>query len=62
MNTYKIVCRHCQSEDVTQVCDARWDIEKQAWKISDTWNNYYCHDCDGDARVNRIEITQEVTK
>lgn len=56
MSKYKYVCRHCQSENITQVCDARWDVDKQSWLVSDTWNNYYCHDCDGDARVDKPEL------
>jgi hypothetical protein len=55
MKAYRMVCKHCKSEGITQTCDARWDFEKQAWLISDTWNNYYCHECDGETKVEKSE-------
>ena len=60
MTKYKMVCRHCQSDNVTQVCDARWNLDSQQWEVSDTWNNYYCQECDGETRIDRAE-TNEVT-
>lgn len=53
---YKMICRHCKSENITQTCDAKWDTDKQSWFINDTWNNYYCQECDGEARVDREEL------
>jgi hypothetical protein len=59
MSKCKYVCKHCRSERIYQNCDAKWDVQKQSWFISDTWNNYYCQECDGEARIDKIEIEGE---
>jgi hypothetical protein len=55
MTKYKMICKHCQSDNITQVCDTRWNFDKQQWIVSDTWNNFYCHDCDNSTNINKLE-------
>lgn len=62
METYKMVCKHCRSDNITQTCDGRWNFERQSWILSDTWNNYYCHECDGEAKVEKIKETCRTTE
>jgi hypothetical protein len=57
MKKYVCVCKYCGSKNITKSGDARWDIETQSWYLNETWNNWYCHDCDGETSVEKVEIT-----
>lgn len=55
------VCRTCGSENV--VCDAwaRWDRVTQAWKLDQTFDDTFCHDCDTTQKVEWKTITETET-
>jgi hypothetical protein len=55
MSTYKYVCNRCRSANIYQRCEASWDVHEQSWLVSCTLNNYYCHECDRDTNVDKVQ-------
>lgn len=45
----KIVCRHCESEDVVRDAFAEWSITEQDWVLSSVYDSANCNSetCDG---------------
>lgn len=48
----RMVCSHCGSEEVKRDAWATWSTETQEWELSDTFDNAYCDDCDGETSID----------
>jgi hypothetical protein len=48
----KMVCSHCDSEDVIADAYAEWDVESQVWEIVETFEKgAYCNQCEDETRI-----------
>jgi hypothetical protein len=56
LNRVRKVCGTCGSERVTIDAWASWDVDKQDWVLDDIFDNEYCHDCEGETRIETEEI------
>lgn len=45
------VCSVCGSEDVKLDAFAAFDVEKQQWELSATFDDAYCESCDGECTI-----------
>lgn len=43
------MCGECGSRHVKVDAFAEWDVEQQKWVLSDTFQNEFCADCNGEA-------------
>lgn len=48
-------CRSCGSTHVTRDAWAEWDTDLQEWVLGAVYDHAYCHDCDDDTRLIRID-------
>lgn len=44
-------CSECGSRDVRIDAWAEWDILTQRWILSETYDNAYCRDCEGETTL-----------
>lgn len=51
-----MVCEKCRSELVTRDAWAEWDVDDQEWVLGAVYDYAYCHECQGDARIEDIAI------
>lgn len=51
----KPVCRHCKSDDVGMDASARWDVAKQEWVLSGTYDDAWCAQCDGETKLEWVK-------
>jgi hypothetical protein len=51
----KPVCTDCGGDNVSADAWSRWDIEKQQWELSQTFDDTFCHDCEGSCKVNWVK-------
>jgi hypothetical protein len=49
-------CGTCGGRKVTRDAWAEWDVEEQEWVLGAAFDYAYCHDCDGETRLEEIEI------
>ena len=52
----RMVCEKCRSELVTRDAWAEWDVDDQEWVLGAVYDYAYCHECQGDARIEDIAI------
>lgn len=45
----QIFCPKCGSDEITSDAVARWDEEKQAWVLTETFDDKFCSNCDYEA-------------
>lgn len=54
-----MVCGTCGSEDVLSDAYAEWDVGKQEWVLSATFDKgAYCNNCDGECRIKAIPLME----
>ena len=54
----KMVCTTCRGINV--MCDAYaiWNLQRQEWELSNTFDKgAYCDDCDGETTIDEEEVT-----
>lgn len=56
MNRVRKVCGTCGSERVTIDAWAAWDVDKQEWVLDDFFDAEYCHECEGETRIETEEL------
>jgi len=54
----KYVCRDCGSDDVLIDAWAKWNEETQQMELATTFDHTHCASCDGECKVNEIEIKE----
>jgi hypothetical protein len=50
------VCDQCGGNSVTRDAWAAWDVATQDWALGATFDYAYCHDCDGETRLQEVEL------
>lgn len=45
------LCKTCGSKTVTRDAWAAWDEEAQDWVLGAAFDYAFCHDCDGETRL-----------
>jgi hypothetical protein len=56
----QIVCSHCGSNDVRRDAWASWNLEKQEWELGEVFDAGHCNVCDGEARLEEVEIADPI--
>jgi hypothetical protein len=51
----EIVCRQCGGNAVARDAWAEWDVATQAWVLGAVFDYAYCHDCDGEAKLDEVD-------
>jgi hypothetical protein len=51
-----IVCKVCGSKDVSRDAWGEWDEANQQWILRTVFDFAYCHRCDGETRLEEIEL------
>ena len=54
----KIVCSHCESDDVRRDAFASWDLESQTWVLAEVYDDGHCNKCEGSARLEEEELEE----
>lgn len=55
----KPVCTQCGSDDVLADAYAWWDVDKQEWALSNTFDNSYCEDCEGECSLEWVPADED---
>ena len=56
----KPICRTCKSDDVRADAYAAWNVEKQEWEISATFDKgAVCEDCGEETRLEWIKVGEQ---
>lgn len=56
----KPICRACKSDDVRADAYAEWNVEKQEWEISATFDKgAVCETCGGETRLEWVNIGEQ---
>lgn len=55
MKFEKPICNTCGSDNVMADAWAEWDVSKQRWEISNTFDEMFCQDCDGPTKCTWVE-------
>lgn len=50
MPQLKPICPYCTSSDITIDATAKWDMKKQDWVVSSTFDSGYCNQCDSESK------------
>jgi hypothetical protein len=53
------VCESCGSFDVTADAWAEWDKDAGRFVVRGTFDEWYCHQCDGEATVKWVPVTED---
>lgn len=48
------ICSTCGSTDVRADAWAEWDIDAGKWVLSDTYDNKWCEDCEGETKLREV--------
>ena len=59
MPRINIVCSKCQSKNVMRDAWAVWDVESQEWILGNVFDQGFCDDCDGESRLDEVDLTAE---
>ena len=51
MKKINYVCTECGSDAVLNDAYAEWNVERQEFELSSTYNAWICEDCDGETNV-----------
>lgn len=56
----KPICRTCKSDDVRADAYAEWNVEKQEWEISATFDKgAVCETCGGETRLEWVNVGEQ---
>ena len=50
------VCNVCGGNDVSRDAWADWDAATQHWVLGAVFDYAHCHDCDGETRLEEVEL------
>jgi hypothetical protein len=53
----EIVCERCKGRDVRRDAYAAWNVVSQEWELHAVYDQGYCEDCGGEARLEERDIT-----
>lgn len=53
-----IVCGKCGSDQVSRDAWADWDVAKQAWVLGSVFDAGFCHNCEGEARLEEVILNK----
>ena len=53
----RIVCEECGSDHVSRDAWADWDTQTQCWVLGAVFDYGHCHECDGEARLEEVELS-----
>jgi hypothetical protein len=53
------LCERCGSKRVTLDAWAEWDVDQQEWVLGATYDQTYCHKCDGETHLVEVELKPE---
>ena len=56
----KKLCLECGSEAVVMDAWMRWSIKNQKWELIETFDDFYCPDCEHTANWVTTRIVEEV--
>lgn len=51
-----IICGTCGSKNVSRDAWADWDVHTQQWVLGAVFDYGHCHDCDGESRLQEVEL------
>ena len=54
-----IVCSHCQSRNVRRDAYAAWNVTTQKWELCAVFDQGYCEDCGGEARLTEVSLQSD---
>ena len=54
-----IVCGECGGNNVMRDAWAVWDVDEQDWVLGAVFDYGHCDDCDGESRLEEIELAAE---
>lgn len=59
--TYRVVCAHCNSDQVYLAAYGKWSVSEQVWSFhtdrdSEGIMEGYCDDCDGTTKLLMQEV------
>jgi hypothetical protein len=54
-----IACSHCISRNVRRDANAAWNVSTQRWELSALFDQGYCEDCGGEARLVEVPFQEE---
>jgi Zn finger protein HypA/HybF involved in hydrogenase expression len=55
------LCEKCGSDQVTLDAWAEWNVEQQLWVLGATYDQTYCHKCDGETHLVEVELAPAAT-
>jgi hypothetical protein len=56
MPKMQMICRNCGSINVVADAYAGWNVETQAWEISNVFDKgAHCDECEGETRIDEVE-------
>jgi hypothetical protein len=50
------LCERCGSDLVTLDAWAEWNIELQEWVLGATYDQAFCHKCEGETHLVEVEL------
>lgn len=59
---HKFICCHCKRDNVTLDANAEFNTDTQRWDLASTFQQAFCHDCDGETSLKKVTIETEVTE
>jgi hypothetical protein len=54
-----MVCGKCGSSQVMKDAWAEWCLETQQWELSQTFDDAYCEDCEGECSIDEVVLSPE---
>jgi len=54
-----IICGTCGGRNVSRDAWADWDTRTQEWVLGAVFDYGHCHDCDGESRLEEVELAAE---
>ena len=55
----EIVCSRCRSRDVRRDAFATWNTSAQEWELCAVFDQGYCEDCGGEARLDEVPLARK---
>jgi hypothetical protein len=53
---FNIICGTCGSANVSRDAWGDWDTGQQQWVLRTVFDYAYCHDCDGETRLEEVPL------